>query len=44
MRYKTYKIKVKMIHETEMLVSEKSMNLALIKISRVLNDSVKNNI
>lgn len=44
MRNKTYSIRVKMIYETEMLVSDKSMNLALIKVSKVLNDSIRNKI
>lgn len=43
MRTKTYNIKIKMICETEMMVSEKSMDLALIKVSRVLNDNFDNN-
>ncbi len=44
MRTKTYNVKIKMIYETEMMVSEKSMKLALIKVAKVLNDSVDNNI
>lgn len=44
MKNKQYMIKVKMIYETEMMVSEKSMDLALIKVARVLNDSVENNV
>lgn len=44
MRIKTYNVKIKMIYETEMMVSEKSMKLALIKVAKVLNDSVDNNI
>lgn len=44
MRTKTYNVKVKMIYETEMMVSEKSMSLALIKISKVLNDCVENKV
>ena len=44
MRTKTYNVKIKMIYETEIMVSEKSMKLALIKVAKVLNDSVDNNI
>lgn len=44
MRNKNYMIKVKMIKETEMIVSEKSMQKAMIKVSKVLNDYVENNI
>lgn len=44
MRTKKYNVKIKMIYETEMMVSEKSMKLALIKVAKVLNDSVDNNI
>lgn len=44
MRIKTYNLKIKMIYETEMMVSEKSMKLALNKVAKVLNDSVDNNI
>ena len=44
MKIKTYNVKIKMIYETEMMVSEKSMKLALIKVAKVLNDSVDNNI
>ena len=44
MRTKTYNVKIKMTYETEMMVNEKSMKLALIKVAKVLNDSVDNNI
>ncbi len=44
MRNKNYMIKVKMIKETEMIVSEKSMQKAMMKVSKVLNDYVENNI
>lgn len=44
MRTKTYNVKIKMIYETEMMVSEKNMKLALIKVAKVLNDSVDNNV
>lgn len=41
MRNKTYMVRVKMIKETEMMVSEKSMQKAILKVNKVLNDSVK---
>lgn len=44
MRNKNYMIKVKMIKETEMIVSEKSMQKAMMKVSKVLNNYVENNI
>lgn len=40
MRTKTYNIKIKMICETEMMVSEKSMQKALLKVNGVLTDLV----
>jgi hypothetical protein len=44
MRKKTYNVKVKMIYETELMVSEKSVTLALIKVSKVLNDCIENKV
>lgn len=43
MRNKNYMIKVKMIKETEMIVSEKSMQKAVIKVASLLNKCSDNN-
>lgn len=37
MRNKTYMLKIKMIKETDMIVSEKSMQKAVIKVADLLN-------
>lgn len=44
MRNKTYMVKVKMIKETEMMVSDKSMQKAILKVDKVLNDMVRKNV
>lgn len=43
MRNKNYMIKVKTIKETEMIVSEKSMQKAVIKVASLLNKCSDNN-
>lgn len=40
MKTKTYMVKVKMIKETEMMVTGISMNHVLMKVSKVMKDSV----
>lgn len=42
MRNKTYMVKVKMLKETEMMISEKSMQKALIKVDNLLNNYIEN--
>lgn len=44
MRNKTYMVRVKMIKETEMMVSEKSMQKAVIKVADLLNKCSENNV
>lgn len=44
MRTKIYEVRVKMIKETEMMVSEKSMQKAIIKVADLLNKCVENNV
>lgn len=44
MRNKTYMVKVKMIKETEMMVSEKSMQKAVIKVADLLNKCAENSV
>lgn len=44
MRTKIYNIKIKMINETEMMISEKSMQKAMLKVNTTLTDMVKQKI
>ena len=44
MRNKTYMVKVKMLKETEMMVSEKSMQKAVIKVANLLNKCIEDSI
>lgn len=44
MRNKTYMVKVKMIKETEMMVSEKSMQKAVIKVADLLKKCSDNDV
>lgn len=44
MRNKTYMVRVKMIKETEMMVSEKSMQKAVIKVADLLKKCSENNV
>lgn len=41
MKKKIYNIRVKLIYETEMKVSEKSMYLALLKFNNTLQEKIK---
>lgn len=44
MRNKTYMVRVKMIKETEMMVSEKSMQKAVIKVADLLKKCSDNDV
>lgn len=44
MRNKKYRVKVKMIKETEIIVSDKNMQRAILKVASLLNDCITNNV
>ena len=44
MKTKIYNIKIKMINETEMMISEKSMQKAMLKVNTTLTDMIKQKI
>lgn len=44
MKNKKYRVRVKMIKKTEIIVSDKSMQEAILKVASLLNDCATNNI
>ena len=44
MKNKKYRVRVKMIKKTEIIVSDKSMQKAILKVASLLNDCATNNI